>query len=84
MAQSTDPIRDTIREELETLVTLKGGKLAYTLPEAAEIVSLSVTTLRTEIANHRLVPSYVGTKPILTLWELRRWLRALPAEAGRR
>lgn len=85
MNSETGRIIEALREEIEALTAAQiGMKLAYSLPEAAELVSISVTTLRAEIDGNRLVPVYVGTKPVLTVWELRRWLRALPEEPHRR
>ena len=55
-------------------------KLAYSLDEFAEAVSLSKAQVRKHMAAGDLVPSYSGTKPIVTLEEARRFLEALPAE----
>jgi len=55
-------------------------QLAYSIPNAAQAVDLSVTKIREEIAANRLIPSYAGTKPIIPLEELVRWLRSLPQE----
>lgn len=85
MTKDTDRIIEAVREEIDALVGVQVGmKLAYSLPEAAALVSVSLTTLRSEIDNDHLVPSYMGTKPVLTVWELRRWLKALPEEPRRR
>lgn len=55
-------------------------KLAYTLEEFAEVVSLSKAQIRKHIENHDLVPVYSGTKPLITREEGERWLRTLPEE----
>ena len=55
-------------------------KLAYSLDEFAEAVSLSKAQVRKHIDAGDLTPSYSGTKPIIPLDEARRFLEALPAE----
>ncbi|HEY4267564.1 MAG TPA: hypothetical protein VGM94_05165 [Galbitalea sp.] len=55
-------------------------KLAYSIPNFAEAVDLSVTTIRDHIDAGNLVPSYPNSKPIITRAEGERWLRSLPAE----
>lgn len=55
-------------------------KLAYSLDEFAVAVSLSKAQVRKHMAAGDLVPSYSGTKPIVTLEEARRFLESLPAE----
>jgi|GEM_PF-3568165 len=57
-------------------------KLAYTLDEFAEAVSLSKAQIRKHIDANDLVPSYSGTKPIISREEGERWLRSLPTEPG--
>lgn len=56
-------------------------KLAYSIPEAAEIASTSVSVLRRKIAAHDITVRYVGTKPVILADELKAWLEALPTEA---
>lgn len=59
------------------------SKLAYTLDEFAEAVSLSKAQIRKHVdgrAEPTLVPSYSGTKPLITREEGERWLRSLPSE----
>jgi hypothetical protein len=59
------------------------SKLAYSLDEFADAVSLSKAQLRKHIdgtADPVLVPSYSGSKPLITREEGERWLRALPSE----
>lgn len=55
-------------------------KLAYSLDEFAAAVSLHKNTIRAAIDAGDLVPSYVGTKPLIARTEGERWLRSLPAE----
>jgi hypothetical protein len=57
------------------------SKLAYSIPEAAEIASTSVSVLRRKIAAHDITVRYVGTKPVILADELKAWLEALPTEA---
>jgi len=54
-------------------------KLAYSLDEVADAVSLSKAQLRKHIDAGDLVPSYSGTKPLITKAEGERWLSSLPA-----
>ncbi|WP_198519588.1 MULTISPECIES: helix-turn-helix domain-containing protein [unclassified Microbacterium] len=68
-------IRDAVARALQ-----QPPKLAYTYAEAAVAVGVSPATLRNEVAASRLIPSFVGSKPIFTAEELTRWLRSLPAE----
>lgn len=56
------------------------SKLAYSLDEFAEAVSLSKAQLRKHIERGELVPAYSGTKPLITRAEGERWLSTLPAE----
>ena len=55
-------------------------KLAYTIPNFAAAVDLSVTSIRDHIDAGNLVPSYPNRKPIITKAEGERWLRTLPNE----
>jgi hypothetical protein len=57
------------------------NKLAFTLPEAAEIAGTSVSVLRRKIANNDLTARYIDTKPVILASELESWLNALPTEA---
>lgn len=59
------------------------SKLAYSIPEAAEIASTSVSVLRRKIAAHDLTVRYIGTKPVILADELKAWLEALPAESSK-
>lgn len=56
-------------------------KLAYTLPEAADMAGTSVSVLRRKIANNDLTVRYIGHKPVVLASELEAWLEALPTEA---
>lgn len=58
-------------------------KLAYTLEEFAEVVSLSKSSVRKLISENELVVSYVKYKPLITHEEALRWLRSLPNESPR-
>jgi hypothetical protein len=57
------------------------SKLAYSIPEAAEIASTSVSVLRRNIAANDITVRYIGTKPVILADELKAWLNALPTEA---
>jgi uncharacterized protein YabN with tetrapyrrole methylase and pyrophosphatase domain len=54
------------------------NKLAYSIPEAAEVASTSVSVLRRKIANSDLTVKYIGAKPVILAGELKAWLEALP------
>ena len=55
-------------------------KLAYSIPNLAAAVDLSVSTVREHIDAGNLVPAYPNTKPIIMRSEAERWLRSLPPE----
>ena len=55
-------------------------KLAYSIPNFAEVVDLSVSTIYDEIRAGRLTPAYPNRKPLITRDEGLRWLAELPAE----
>jgi len=55
-------------------------KLAYTIPEAAEVTGLSVSSIRRHIAANNLTVRYPTKTPIILATELEAWLQALPAE----
>ena len=59
-------------------VTLE--KLAYSIPNFAEAVDLSVSTIYDAIKSGNLTPSYPNRKPLITRDEGMRWLSTLPAE----
>jgi len=56
-------------------------KLAYSIPEAAEVASTSVSVLRRKIAANDITVRYIGSKPVILAEELNAWLTALPTEA---
>lgn len=55
-------------------------KLAYSIPNFASCVDLSIQQVRNHIAAGELVPSYSGAKPLIMREEGLRFLRSLPAE----
>lgn len=55
-------------------------KLAYSLPNFAKAVDLSVDTVRKAIERGDLIPGYPNSKPIVSKAEGERWLSTLPAE----
>lgn len=55
-------------------------KLAYSIPNFAKAVDMSVESVRQQIAAGNLVPSYPNSKPLITRAEGERWLKSLPAE----
>ena len=55
-------------------------KLAYSLPEAAELAGTSVSVLRRKIANSDLTARYIDSKPVILATELQEWLNSLPTE----
>lgn len=55
-------------------------KLAYTLPNFAAAVDVSLTVIRDAINAGDLVPSYPSTRPVITREEGERWLKSLPTE----
>lgn len=56
-------------------------KLAYSIPNFAKAVDLSVTTVREAIQSGDLVASYPAKmKPLITKAEGERWLASLPSE----
>ena len=60
--------------------TVALGKLAYSIPNFATAVDLSVEKVREHIRRGELVVSYVDSKPLIMREEGERWLRARPAE----
>ena len=55
-------------------------KLAYSLPNFAALVDLSVEKVRQHIDRGELTASYVDSKPLIMREEGERWLRSRPAE----
>ena len=60
------------------------SRLAYPLPEAAEMAGISLSVLRKKISNNDLTVRYVDSKPVVLASELESWLNALPTEAPRK
>lgn len=54
--------------------------LAYSIPNFAKAVDLSVEKVRQRVRSGELVASYVDSKPLIMREEGERWLRSLPAE----
>lgn len=54
--------------------------LAYTLPQFAAAIGLSLSSIKIAIREGHLVPSYVNSKPLISKKEGQRWLDSLPAE----
>lgn len=61
-------------------VTPELDKLAYSIPNFAKAVDLSVEKVRQHLVSGELVASYVDSKPLIMREEGERWLRARPAE----
>jgi len=55
-------------------------KIAYSIPNFAAAVDLSIEKVRQHIARGELVPSYVDSKPLIMREEGERWLRSRPTE----
>ena len=55
-------------------------KLAYTIPEIAEAVGLSVSSIRDAITTGELRPKYPNRKPIIPIAEAQRWIESLSDE----
>ena len=61
-------------------MTAELDKLAYSIPNFAKAVDLSVSAIYKAIEDDELVPSYPNRKPLITKKEGERWLASLPAE----
>ena len=59
-------------------------KIAYSLPNFAKAVDLSIEKVRQHIERGELTPSYVDSKPLIMQEEGLRWLRSRPAERPER
>ncbi len=59
-------------------------KIAYSLPNFAKAVDLSIEKIRQHIDRGELVPSYVDSKPLIMREEGERWLRTRPNERPER
>ena len=55
-------------------------KLAYSIPNFAKAVDMSVEAVRQQIRDGKLVVGYPNSKPIISRTEGERWLKALPSE----
>lgn len=55
-------------------------KLAYSIPNFAAAVDLSVEKVRQHIARGELFATYVDSKPLIMREEGERWLRSRPTE----
>lgn len=55
-------------------------KLAYSIPNFAKAVDVSIEKVRQHIARGNLVRTYIDTKPVIMREEGLRWLRSLPSE----
>lgn len=55
-------------------------KLAYSIPNFAKAVDMSVEAIRQQIEEGYLIRSYVKSKPLILREEGERWLRSLPSE----
>ena len=55
-------------------------KKAYTIPEAATAVGLSVTSIREAIDNGALKVKYPNRKPIIRSEDVEAWLDSMPDE----
>lgn len=53
-------------------------RLAYTVPEAAEAVRLSVDSIQKAIRQNEPATKRYGTKPLVPVAELQRWFESLP------
>lgn len=59
-------------------------KLAYSIPNFARAVDVSIEKVRQHIERGDLVKSYVDSKPVILREEGMRWLRSLPNEKPER
>lgn len=58
----------------------KKPALAYTVEEFAKATGLGVSTVRELLREGKLIGSYVGRKPLITVAEADRFMSDLPAE----
>ncbi len=59
-------------------------KLAYSIPNFAAAVDVSIEKVRQQIDRGYLVKSYIDSKPVILREEGLRWLRSLPNEKPER
>lgn len=57
------------------------SKKAYSLPEAAEVASVGLSTLKAAIERGDLPKRYPSGRPIVLATDLEKWLESLPTEA---
>lgn len=57
------------------------SKKGFTLPEAAEIASVGLSTLKAAIDKGELPKRYPSGRPIILASDLDAWLESLPTEA---
>lgn len=57
------------------------GKKAFSLPEAAEVASVGLSTLKAAIDRGDLPKRYPSGRPIVLATDLEKWLESLPTEA---
>lgn len=57
------------------------SKIAYTIAEAADAASVSISYIRRSIAANELSVRYFGTKPVVLVEELTDWVKSQPSEA---
>ncbi|MFC4244953.1 hypothetical protein ACFOYW_16380 [Gryllotalpicola reticulitermitis] len=85
MSAAADQVIAALREAREGLVFFDpGDKLAYSIQDAASFAGVDATVIRAAVSRRDIVPSYVGAKPLIKIWELRRWLKSLPVAHRRR
>lgn len=77
-------IRRVVRQELERSrggeAELTAGKQTYTVQSMSEAYEVSVSYLRSDIAEGRLRPKYLGRKPLIGIDEAQRWFASLSNE----
>ncbi|WP_160299664.1 hypothetical protein [Microbacterium azadirachtae] len=81
MAFTANELRSIIHDEIHNALGVR--KIAYTMREAATATGVSVTLLNAAIKRGDLTASYAGTKPLLTVPELERWVSSFPSEPWR-
>lgn len=54
-------------------------RIAYSVPEAAAMTSMSERTLRSAIASHSLIARYPTSKPVILHSDLIAWLESCPS-----
>lgn len=64
----------------DEVVLATDDRLAYSVAAFANAIGASEATVRRAIYDNYLIPSYLGSKPLIMREEGLRWLRSLPAE----